>query len=129
MSGWERALYVGLGGMLGALARYWVGGWVQSRTGAVFPWGTLCVNLLGSFLLGLLMGVALRENVPLGARLFLGVGVLGGFTTFSTLSYETLQLITGRSWGLALLNAGGSVVAGLISAGLGIVVARAIGGA
>jgi len=87
-------LLVALGSGAGGLARYLLGGWVSGRTGPGFPWGTFVVNVSGCFLLGLLMGV-LGERQPTpwpGWRLLLGVGFLGGYTTFSTLMYETWRL-------------------------------------
>jgi fluoride exporter len=91
-----------LGGAAGAVARYVVAGWVYQRTGAGFPWGTLAVNLIGSFLLGaVLTGLTTSGwQVQLGA--LLAVGFLGDFTTFSTFSYETVMLARDRQWTRAL---------------------------
>lgn len=107
-------LVVGTGGFLGAIARYWVSGWVYRWTGPGFPWGTLVVNLVGCFLLGGLMALAeTRLAVTPEARLFLGIGVLGSLTTFSTLSFETLELLRRSEHFAALLNTAGSLVLGL----------------
>ncbi len=92
-----RILVIGLGGFIGAVARYGLSGFVQSRTTSHIPWGTLSVNVLGCLLLGALMTIA--KDRPEGTELqfFLRVGVLGAFTTFSTLGYETVELFgTGR---------------------------------
>lgn len=108
-------LLVGAGGALGAMARYGVGGLVhRSPALAGFPYGTLTVNLLGCLLIGLGAGLAdARQAFTPEARLFLFVGVLGGFTTFSSFGYETIALLRDHEVLRAGLNAGISVVAGL----------------
>jgi CrcB protein len=99
------SLYVAIGGAVGSVARYWLGGWVQARLGAQFPFGMLAVNVVGSFLLALVMFVALRtESISPGARLTLSTGLLGGFTTYSTFDYETLRLAEEGGWALGVLN-------------------------
>ncbi len=94
----------------GAVLRYLIGGWVSHRLGPEFPWGTLAVNTLGCFGLGLLEGVAPRNEVLL---FVLGSGVLAGFTTFSTLMLETLNLALARERDRAFFNVVGSVALGL----------------
>lgn len=97
-------LWVGLGSALGGMLRYLVGLWISGRVEAVLPIATLVVNLLGSLLLGCLMGILGRIEGPSEAlRLTLGIGLCGGFTTFSTLSWEVVSLFTSGSWQLALL--------------------------
>jgi CrcB protein len=95
-----KLLVIAIGGGLGALARYGLSGLVQGR-GATFPWGTLAVNALGCFLVGLVF-----ERLSADARAFVVVGVLGGFTTFSAFGHETCELLRGGQAGLALANAG-----------------------
>jgi CrcB protein len=119
---------VGCGGFLGANLRYWLGGLIQNRAGSVFPIGTLAVNVSGSFVLGALLALALRENWSPGWRLFLGVGLLGGYTTFSTFSQETVGLLGDGSHRLALLYVLGNVILGILGAWLGIVAARSMAG-
>lgn len=126
MSGWrqvlEQSLWVGLGGFLGANARYWLGGWAQARWGTAFPWGTFLVNVTGSFLLGLLMALlAERLSMPRAPTLRLGiaVGFIGAYTTFSTFTYETLALAGTQGWVRAAVNAFGSLAAGLAAVLLG----------
>lgn len=99
---------VGLGGFLGSVSRYYLGGLVLHLTAATrFPWATLTVNTLGCFLIGLLSGVTEhRHLLPPGARLLLFTGVLGGFTTFSAFGYETYFLCRDHSGSLAALNIG-----------------------
>ena len=94
-----RFLFVCLAGALGTGCRYLLSGWVPRLLGPAFPWGTLFVNVSGSFLLGLLMQLALSTDlVPPDLRVVLGIGFLGGFTTYSSFNYETLRLLEERSW-------------------------------
>lgn len=93
-------LLVGAGGALGAIARYHLGRLLASRAPG-FPWGTLAINLLGCLLLGVLAHLLVRDRAGEAARLGLGVGALGGFTTYSTFNQETLALATGGAWGRA----------------------------
>ena len=87
-------LWIGLGGFLGANARYRLGLWFADRWGTAFPYGTLVANTIGSLALAFFLTLATgRVSVPPGARLFLAIGFLGGFTTFSTFSYETHWLV------------------------------------
>jgi CrcB protein len=114
-----RFLWICLGGAAGTGARYLMSGWVQ-RLGGTFPYGTLAVNVLGSFLLGVIMRVALTtELLSPTPRLALTVGVLGGFTTYSTFNYETLQYFQDGAWLFAFLN--------ILTTVLGCLIAGAIG--
>jgi len=128
MSEWARALVVGAGGFLGASLRYVLGGLVHRVVAPEFPWATFLINVCGCFLIGVLAILA-EERGPIGpgGRLFWLVGVLGGFTTFSTFGYETLSLAREGSHGLALANAAGQVVLGLVAVWAGVAVARGIG--
>ncbi|VAX22611.1 Fluoride ion transporter CrcB [hydrothermal vent metagenome] len=116
---------VAVGGAIGAVARYAVSGLAHGRFGVGFPYGTLLVNTVGCFLLALVIETAgTRYIVHPGVKLFLTVGVLGGFTTFSTYSYETLSMARDGMFGLAALNAFGSLALGLLGAYAGMVVGR-----
>ena len=118
---------VALGGALGASARFVVGGWLTDRWGVAFPWHTFAINVGGAFLLGVLMSLSLeRGAVSPSWRLFLGTGILGGFTTFSTLSYESLALMAEGSMARGMANMFGSGAAGLVAAGLGFVAGRIV---
>jgi CrcB protein len=122
-----RVIWISLGGVLGANARYWLGGWVQQRWGAAFPSGTLVINLSGSFLLGLLMALVTERYVtPFtpALRLALGIGFLGAYTTFSTFTYETLMQLETATWSGAILNLAASVIGGLLAAWLGLRLGR-----
>ena len=118
---------VALGGALGAVCRYLAGNAISKAVGSALPWGTFLINLGGCFAMGLLMTVIVeRELLPAAWRLFLCVGLLGGFTTFSSFGYETLMLLAEGNILAAAGYAGGSVVLGLVAAGVGVLAARAI---
>lgn len=95
---------IAVGGAVGAVLRYLVSGWAQQASGGVFPWGTLSVNLLGSFLIGFLAGFFESVMVSSQARIFLLIGVLGAFTTFSTFAIENVNLLRDKEYVLALTN-------------------------
>ncbi len=113
-------IFVSVGGAAGALARYWLSGWVDAAFGGSFPLGTLVVNVLGSFLLG--FGMQAMEAFPVSAalRTMLTIGFLAAFTTFSTFSYETVTLVRDGDWTRATLYAVLSIVLGLIAVLIGI---------
>ncbi len=121
-------LLVALGGAIGSAARYLVGVFIGNHFGPDFPWGTFIVNVSGSFLIGVVVAFVGGGILPAEARPFLAVGVLGGYTTFSTYSHETLQLVQDGELGAVALNSLGQVVAGLVAVYLGVVIARALGG-
>jgi CrcB protein len=122
-----RLLLVLAGGALGSGARYLTATARANRFGAAFPWGTLTVNVAGSFLIGLLATLA-DENGAIGPnmRVLLVVGVLGGFTTFSSFSLETLRLAEGHEPVRAALNLFGNLILGFGAAVLGIAAGRAL---
>jgi fluoride exporter len=118
---------ISIGAVLGANARYLVGGWVADRFGTTFPWGTLLINASGSFLLGLLVTLVTEQGIgPWWVRPALAIGFLGSYTTFSTFSYETLRLAEAGSLPAAAANVAGSVTAALLGVYLGTVLARAL---
>lgn len=112
------------GGALGAGARHLVGATMLARLGPGFPWWTLSINIAGGLLMGLLVGVLSRMDGSETARLFVGVGVLGGFTTFSAFSLETWQLMERGQLGAALAYVLASVVGSVVALWLGLAVAR-----
>ena len=118
-------LAIAAGGAIGALLRYWTSIAVHGRLGMAFPYGTLAVNVLGSLLMGFLY-IWLIERMAAGPalRAFLLVGVLGAFTTFSTFSMETLNLLEAGHPGKALANVLVSVVVCVTAAALGVLAAR-----
>jgi CrcB protein len=111
---------IGLGGMLGAYARYRLSGWVYARTGADFPWGTLAVNLCGSFVLGFLLPLLERLEPALALRGFVYVGLIGAFTTFSTFAYEAVMLLLDGERLRAGLYVAASLGLGLLSIAAGL---------
>jgi len=127
----ERLLLVGLGGFLGTVTRYSLGGLVARwKAGASFPYETLVVNVVGCLAIGFLAGLAETRGIFAGTtRAFLLIGVLGGFTTFSSFGYETFQLLRDGQFGAATASAILQVVLGLGAVWSGDVAARSIGGA
>jgi CrcB protein len=122
-----RYLLVALGGMLGAVARYGLGGWISNATEGGFPYGTLAVNLIGSFVLGFFLTLAIdRFSWSPELRIFFTVGVLGAFTTFSTFSYETVELLREGVYAVAAINMGASLFGCLAATFAGIALARLI---
>jgi CrcB protein len=118
-------LFIALFGGLGCLARYYVSGWFYDLLGRSMPYGTLAVNILGAFLIGLIMEFSLRSSlVSQELRFGLTIGFLGGFTTFSTFSYETFRLLESGQLLQALGNVFFSVAACLAFTFAGIVAAR-----
>ena len=112
-------LLVALGGALGALGRWIISDYVQRLVGPFFPWGTLTVNVAGSFLLGFVATTAIHGFLTREERLFIAAGFAGGFTTFSTFSYETYMLAVEYSAAYALANVLLNVVLGLSAIYLG----------
>ena len=120
-------LLIGLGGFAGAISRYLVDGFVTDRTAGAFPWGTLAVNLSGSFVLGLLFAMtAERAILPADIRGPVMIGFIGAYTTFSTFMLESWVLIENGSYMAAVANLGGSVLLGLVAVVAGLTVGRAI---
>jgi fluoride exporter len=116
----DRYLAVLAGAGLGGLARYVIGTWMMAKFGGRFPLGTFFINISGSFLIGLLMTLLTERIQPHpNWRLFLVVGVLGGYTTFSSFEYETLQAVRDGARWMGLLYVTGSVVFGYMAVWLG----------
>lgn len=121
-----RLLLVLLGGALGSVARYLVSTWMAGRFGSAFPWGTFSVNVFGSLLIGLIATLAdERGSIGPQVRVFIVVGVLGGFTTFSSFSLESLRLAENGELVRSAANVLGNLVAGFGAALLGIALGRA----
>ena len=122
-------LWIGLGGFMGANARYLLQVWAAERWGAAFPYGTLLANGGGSFLIAFFLTLAGgRLPVSPETRLFVAIGFLGGFTTFSSFSYETVQLLLqGDGW-LSLWNVAANLALGLAGVWLGVFLARLVQG-
>ena len=125
-------LYVALGGAIGASGRHLLGGVMLKLMGPGFPWGTLIANVFGGLLMGMLVGWLAFKGSQLsggtseGLRLFLGVGILGGFTTFSAFSLEAILMIEKKTYGLAAGYISASVVLSLLALFIGLVMARKV---
>jgi CrcB protein len=118
---------ISIGAIVGANARYLVGGWVADRLGPTFPYGTLVINLTGSFLLGLILAVvSQRASAPIWIRTGLAVGLIGSYTTFSTFGVETYTLLNTGSLGQAAINILASVLGSLLAVYLGLQVGRLV---
>jgi CrcB protein len=122
-----RALVVGIGGFLGAAGRYLLGGAIYRWLPATFPWATFVINVTGCFGIGLVVALA-EERMVFGPslRLFLAVGVLGGYTTFSSFGYETMVLVRDGSFGWAAFNVVAQVALGLLAVWAGATAARVL---
>ena len=123
----RNVLVIGVSGGMGALSRYWLEGFIVRRYSGIFPLGTFLVNISGAFLLGLAFTV-MTERFLMSPHLrsAVTIGFLGAYTTFSTLSLETLRLVEDGAYFFGLLNALGSLVIGLVAVWLGVVVGRTI---
>jgi fluoride exporter len=114
--------FIALAGGFGAVARYLLDGWIQDRTDSALPVGTFAINVTGSFVLGVLAGLVISHGVSTDAKLIVGTGFLGGYTTFSTYAYESFRLAEDRARIWTAANIVGSVAAGLIAATAGLLV-------
>lgn len=120
-----RFLWICLGGAVGTGARYLLSGWAARRFGTAFPYGTLAVNVVGSFLIGAVMHSALTTSqLSPDARVVIVIGVLGGFTTYSGFNYETLQYLRDGAWLFVVLNILVMVTACLAAGIAGLALAR-----
>jgi fluoride exporter len=119
---------VGVAGSIGAIARYGIDGIIVQKSGGSFPWGTFLINISGSFVLGLLFAVLVEGRVAVAPwiRTASTVGLVGAYTTFSTLTLETFRLVEDGSYIPAGANAVGSLTLGLVAVHLGVVVGRMV---
>ncbi|MFD2757528.1 fluoride efflux transporter CrcB [Gulosibacter faecalis] len=111
---------IALAGGLGSVCRLVLDGLIRARTGRRMPWGTITLNLTGSFVLGLVTGLVGAAVLPSAVQLVVGTGFLGGYTTFSTASFETVRLLQERRFGAAAANGLGVLVAAGAAAALGL---------
>jgi CrcB protein len=123
----EKFLIISIGAVLGANSRYWLDGWAAAKFGAAFPYGTLIINLTGSFILGIFITLVTdRILVNPAWRLLVAIGFLGSYTTFSSYTFESVSLILENQWLLGLFNLFGSAFLGGLTVLLGMLLARAI---
>ncbi len=121
----EKFILISIGAIFGANVRYWIGDWAAQKFGTSFPYGTLIINLTGSFILGLFMTlISDRLFVDPRLRLLFVVGFLGAYTTFSTYTYESFSLISKSQWLPGLLDLFGSTILGVIAVGLGVLIGK-----
>lgn len=113
-------MLVGLSGALGAISRYLLGRFIAERANSQLPLGTMIINLTGAFLIGLLFALAGHKIISTSQQIILATGFLGGYTTFSTMSWEGVQLARGGSTLSGMLYLGGSLVLGLVCVTLGM---------
>lgn len=124
-----RVLLVGLGGAVGSVLRYLISLWTPKVLGASFPYGTLIVNVAGSFLITTIMYAALRTPaISVNTRILLTTGVMGGLTTYSTFNYETLGFLQENAWRMAFVNIAGTLFGCLAAGWLGLASARVLFG-
>lgn len=120
-------LIVGTGGFIGSVMRYLVQVFVEKGLATTFPWGTFIANIAGSFIIGIVFAFAEKGNLINSEwRLFLAVGICGGFTTFSSFAYNNLTMLKENSFGQLFWNVGGSLFFGILAVYLGIILVRAI---
>jgi CrcB protein len=118
-------LIIGAGGFLGACARYWLAGWAAQKWGASFPFGTLLINVSGSFVLGLFLSATTgRLIVDPRWRLLFAVGFLGAHTTFSTYTYDSVQLLLAGNWAYGLGDLLASNLLGRTASIVGVLLGR-----
>lgn len=125
----ENCIFVGVGGFIGSVLRYLLTGWVYRFFNyPIFPFGVMVVNIIGCFAIGFLSGLAeTREVFSPEVRIFLFLGVLGGFTTFSSFGYDTFNLLRDGAFLMALINVMVQVVVGLLGVWMGYVLSRTMG--
>lgn len=119
-------LFICLGAAVGAPARYLTDRVIQTRHDSLFPWGTFAVNVVGSLILGILLGAGSRDQLPVAVLAGLGTGFCGALTTFSTFGYETIRLAEDGARLIALLNVVGSIAAGFAAAAIGYAAGRGL---
>jgi CrcB protein len=118
-------LFVATGGALGSMARFWLAGTVARLTGVGFPWGTILINIVGSFVIGWFAGLSMSRNPPSpDMRAFVMAGLCGGFTTFSAFSLQSLELLREGRFLAACANVGASVLLCVAATAGGLMIGR-----
>lgn len=122
----QSLIYIALGGGLGAVARHLVSEASKRYAGTSFPYGTMTVNILGSLLMGLLIGWLVTKQAGENLKLFLATGFLGGFTTFSAFSLDAINLLERKAYTPFMLYVGGSVIIAIMALWVGLTIARKV---
>jgi CrcB protein len=128
MMNWNLFLAVGIGGSIGAIARFTISTWIQKSSNSLFPFGTLSVNILGSFIIGFMFLYFQHINLSPNQKALFVTGLLGSLTTFSTFSWETLYMFQQNIWAKAFINMGLNVFLSLGATLLGIIVFKRVYG-
>jgi len=115
---------IGVGGFIGSICRYLLSLLIQNKFLSTYPFGTLSVNIIGCFLIGIIYALSDRGHFSVEWRLFLATGIIGGFTTFSSFSNETVSMLRDAQYGNALLYVSGSVILGLLATFCGIILIK-----
>ena len=119
-------LLVGTGGFIGSVMRYLLQVFVEKGMASTFPMGTLIANIAGSFLIGIVFALAEKQIMNSEWRLFMSVGICGGFTTFSAFAFNNFTMIKEHSWNQLLLNVGGNLILGVFAVYLGIILVKSV---
>jgi CrcB protein len=119
-------LLIGTGGFAGSISRYLLTKFIATKWPMAFPWGTFSVNIIGCFLIGIIMGMSFQSSISTQTRLLLATGFCGGFTTFSTYSLEIFELYQRGQAGISMLYLFTSILAGFLSVWLGLWVVRVL---
>jgi len=116
---------IGIGGFIGTVCRYLLSLFVQNKFLSTFPFGTMSVNIIGCFLIGIIYALSDRGNISVECRLFIATGILGGFTTFSSFSNETVGMLRDSQYGYAILYVLSTVIIGILATFAGIFLIKA----
>jgi len=119
-------LLVGTGGFIGSVMRYLLQVFGENRMLSTFPLGTMIANIAGSFLIGIVFALAEKQIMSADWRLFLSVGICGGFTTFSAFAFNNFNMIKEHTWNQLLLNVGGNLILGVFAVYLGIILVKSV---
>lgn len=120
------ALWIALAGGAGALCRFVLDGWSRSKRATILPWPTIVINISGSLLLGVLIGLVMFHGAPAPWKTIIGTGFCGGYTTFSTASFETVRLAQQHRYGLALLTGLGTLALAVGAGAFGLFLGYAL---
>ncbi len=119
-------LFAGAGGFIGSVMRYLLQVFVEKEMSSTFPLGTLIANIAGSFLIGIVFALAEKQIMSAEWRLFMSVGICGGFTTFSAFAFNNFNMIKEHTWNQLLLNVGGNLILGVFAVYLGIILVKSV---
>jgi len=119
-------LLVGTGGFIGSVMRYLLQVFVEKGMSSTFPLGTFIANIAGSFIIGIVFALAEKQIMSAEWRLFMSVGICGGFTTFSAFAFNNFNMIKEHTWNQLMLNVGGNLILGVFAVYLGIILVKSV---